>query len=85
MEWITYKNNKHYLDGSITQTTPSGNQFRYVGIAKDLTKGATWRKIDGHNVECYYWIYTFRYIDKDGGFTLTLDPFNSVGFGGLID
>lgn len=84
MESILYKGNKHYLDGSIIQTTPNGNQFRYVGIAKDLTKAPVWRKKDGHNTECYYWIYTFFYIDKPGGFTLLLDPYDRVGFGGVI-
>jgi len=84
MNSLIYKNHTYHLNQQI-QTTPSGHQFRYVGIAKDLTKGVTWRKIDGHNVECYYWIYTFKYIDKAGGFTLLLDPFNSVGFGEVIE
>lgn len=84
MNYLTYNNHRYHLNLE-PQTDKDGNQFRYVGIAKDLTKGVTWRKIDGHNIECYYWIYTFFYTNKSGGFTLTLDPFNSVGFGGVIE
>jgi len=68
----------------MVQTTPTGNNFRYIGIEKDLTKAPVWRKINGKNVEYYCWIYTFRYIDKNGGFKLTLDPYDRVGFGGVF-
>jgi len=83
MQKLIYKDHTYHLSQSI-QTTPNGNNFRYVGLQKDLTKGATWRKVNGYNTEYYYWIYTFHYTDKQGGFTLLLDCYDKVSFGGVI-
>jgi len=79
MNSIKYNNHPYHLNQSI-QTTPNGNNFRYIGLQKDLTKGATWR----NKTEYFHWIYTFHYTDKQGGFTLLLDCYDKVSFGGVI-
>jgi hypothetical protein len=60
MNYITVKENKLFLDHRI-QISPLGRQFRYSGIKKDLKKPSKW--ING--MECWCWIYKFRYLDTD--------------------
>jgi len=83
MNSLIYNNHTYHLNQSI-QTDLDESRFKYVGLQKDLTKGATWRKVNGYNIEFYHWIYTFRYTDKQGGFTLLLDCYDKVSFGGVI-
>jgi len=80
---LVYNNHVYHLNQPI-QTTPNGNNFRYVGISKDLTKHERWVEVDGKNVIRYCWIYTFHYTNKQSGFTLLLDCYDAVSFGGVI-
>jgi hypothetical protein len=58
--YIKIKETKIYLDDRI-QTSPLGRDFRLSSIQKDLQVPSKW--LGG--VECWCWIYRFRYLDND--------------------
>jgi hypothetical protein len=58
--FIKIKETKIYLDDRI-QTSPLGREFRFSSIQKDLKKPSKW--ING--MECWCWIYKFRYLDTN--------------------
>jgi hypothetical protein len=61
--YIKVKDVKLYLDDRI-QTSPLGRDFRLSSIQKDLQVPSKW--LGG--IECWCWIYRFRYLDTDGFF-----------------
>lgn len=66
--FIKIKETKIYLDDRI-QTSPLGRDFRLSRIQKDLQVPSKW--LGG--VECWCWIYCFRYLDTDGFFAFYFD------------
>jgi hypothetical protein len=66
--FIKIKDTKIYLDDRI-QTSPLGREFRLSSIQKDLQVSSKW--LGG--VECWCWIYRFRYLDTDGFFGFYFD------------
>ena len=66
--FIKIKETKIYLDDRI-QTSPLGREFRLSSIQKDLQVPSKW--LGG--VECWCWIYRFRYLDTDGFFGFYFD------------
>ena len=57
------------------QSSPNNRPFRYSGIKKNLKKPSQW--VD--KVECWCWIYTFIYLDDQGGdFSFEFDYNNKL-------
>jgi len=73
MEFIEIKDAKIYLDGE-TQTSKLGRPFRLSGIAKNIDIPSKWMG----NIERWNWIYTFIYLDDQGGsFNVEIDYDNN--------
>jgi hypothetical protein len=66
--FIKIKETKIYIDDRI-QTSPLGLEYRLSSIQKDLQSPSKW--LGG--VECWCWIYRFRYLDTDGFFGFYFD------------
>ena len=63
MDSIKIKNITIQLDPNLIQNSPSGRPFRLSGISKNLQVPEKWV----NRVLCNHWIYTFIYLDKEGG------------------
>lgn len=60
-----------------TQNGKLNRPFSLSGVRKDGTKPPTWHKKNGHNVECYHWIYEFRYNDdRSKGFDIYVNDYD---------
>lgn len=64
METITIKNFKIKLELNTVQTSPQGRPFRCSGLRKNLQSPSKWI----NKTECWQWIYSFKYLDEQGGF-----------------
>jgi hypothetical protein len=49
-----------------------GKPFRFSGLEKNLQKPSKW--ING--VEKWHWIYTFKYLDGSGFFSIEIDYYD---------
>lgn len=68
---------KLHLDNRI-QVGSKGREFMARGCEKDLSKPPMWRTKQGVNVECYCWIFTFRYLDNQKeGFRVFVDVYDN--------
>lgn len=73
MEFIEIKDTKIYLN-SETQTSKLCRPFRLSGVAKNTYIPPLWIG----NVERWHWIYTFIYLDDQGGiFNVEIDYNNN--------
>ena len=74
METIKLPNSTKIYTDLRTQSGALNRDFSLSGVSKDLTKPPIWRKINGVSVECYSWIFSYRYLDdRKKGFDIKIN------------